>query len=70
MRIPTEEAKWDDLFKDSQCVCVCVCVCVCETVCVCVSGEERGGRVKKAATSYTDCKGCREKEIAKKKLFV
>ena len=27
MRILTEEAKRDDLFKDRQCVCVCVCVC-------------------------------------------
>ena len=28
MRIRTEEAKRDDLFKDRQCVCVCVCVSV------------------------------------------
>ena len=60
MRILTEEAERDDLFKDRQCVCVCDCDCVC--VCVCVLGEERGGRAKKAATSYTDCKGCRERK--------
>ena len=47
MRILTEEAK-----RDRQCVCVCVCV----------SGEERARRVKKAATSYSDCKGCRERK--------
>ena len=25
-------------------------------------GEETDGRVKKTATSYTDCKGCRERK--------
>ena len=60
MRILTEEAKRDYLFKDRQCVCDCVCMYVC--VCVCVLGQERGGRAKKAATSYTDCKGCRERK--------
>ena len=39
MRILTEEAKRDDLFKDRQCVCDCVCMYVC--VCVCFGAGER-----------------------------